>query len=335
MSTRKTNVNIFLRNPNKLGNFSLEIFYNELYKELVKSVNLKIINVPYKNRGIFGRIYNIIFCYFNQTDVNHIVGDIAYCSLLMKKKKLVITILDCVSLYGKNDIKKTLLKYFLYSMPVKRASQVITISEATKFDVEKFLNKKFYNSTVIPVTVSSTFFSKKIKESNTRFNNRFLMLGTAPNKNIERVSQALEGINGELHIIGKLSKSQKNQLLKSKIKFIEYSYPLTEEEIVHQYSLTDILIFPSILEGFGMPIIEGNLMNVPVITSEISSMPYVAGNSAILVDPFSISSIRDGINSIINDKKLRDNLIILGKKNSKRFTIKKISSQHLNVYNKI
>ena len=335
MSKRKINLNIFLRNPNKLGNFSLEIFYNELYKELVKSVNVRIIRVPFKNKGIFGRICNIVFCFLNQTDINHVIGDITYCSLLMRKKKLVITILDCVSLYRKNDLKKALLKYFLFKMPIKRASKVITISDATKLDIEKFLNRKINNSVTIPVTVSSTFFSKNIKKSDSKFNNRFLMIGTAPNKNIERVSQALEGISGELQIIGKLNKSQKNQLLDSRIKFTEYSSPLTEKEVVGIYRLTDILLFPSTLEGFGMPIIESNLMNVPVLTSNISSMPYVAGESAILVDPFNIKSIKDGINLIINDKKLRKNLISLGRQNSKRFTINKISSQHLHLYNNL
>ena len=172
MSKRKTNVNIFLRNPNKLGNFSLEIFYNELYKELVKSVNLKIINVPFKSQGIFNRLFNIIFCFLNQTDVNHIVGDITYCSLLMRKSNLIITILDCVSLYKNNAIKKKILKYFLFSMPVNKASKIITISEATRNDLERFLNKKIQNCHTIPVSVSSSFFNQKLKKKKSKFNYR-------------------------------------------------------------------------------------------------------------------------------------------------------------------
>jgi len=332
MSKRKINLNIFLRNPNKIGNFSLEIFYNELYKELAKSVNVRIIKVPFKNKGIFGRICNIVFCFLNQTDINHVVGDITYCSLLMRKKNLVITILDCVSLYGKNDLKKAFLKYFLFKMPTKRASKVITISDATKLDIEKFLNRKINNSITIPVTVSSTFFSKNIKKSDSKFNNRFLMIGTAPNKNIERVSQALEGISGELQIIGKLNKSQKNQLLDSRIKFTEYSSPLTEKEVVDIYRLTDILIFPSTLEGFGMPIIEANLIGVCVLTSNISSMPYVSNNAAMLVDPFDVMSIRRGILKIVNDDGYRKSLIINGFRNASRFKINKIANQHKELY---
>ena len=335
MSTRKTNVNIFLRNPNKLGNFSLEIFYNELYKELVKSVNLKIINVPFKSQGIFNRLFNIIFCFLNQTDVNHIVGDITYCSLLMRKSNLIITILDCVSLYKNNAIKKKILKYFLFSMPVNKASKIITISEATRNDLERFLNKKIQNCYTIPVTVSSSFFNQKLEKKKSNFNYRYLMIGTAPNKNIERVSKALEGVKGELNIIGKLNNSQKAQLLKSKINFKEHAYALTEEKLINQYRLTDILIFPSTLEGFGMPIIEANLIGVCVITSNISSMPYVSNNSAFLVDPFDVESIKDGILKIINDKSYRESLILNGYGNAKRFEIKKIAKQHKELYYQI
>jgi glycosyltransferase involved in cell wall biosynthesis len=161
------------------------------------------------------------------------------------------------------------------------------------------------------------------------------MIGTAPNKNIERVSKALEGVKGELKIIGKLNNSQKAQLLKSKINFKEHAYALTEEELINQYRLTDILIFPSTLEGFGMPIIEANLIGVCVITSNISSMPYVSNNSAFLVDPFDVESIKAGILKIINDKSFRESLILNGYGNAKRFEIKKIAKQHKELYYQI
>lgn len=335
MINKKINVNIFLRNPNKLGNFSLEIFYNELLSELNKKINVKIKIVPFKNKGVIGRIVNIIYCWSNQADINHIVGDISYCSLLMKKKKLVITILDCISMYGDNNFKKYLLRYFLFLMPVNKAKKIIVISESTKKDLEKLLNKKLYNCNVIPVTVSSSFFTNKLISNKSNLSKRYLMIGTAPNKNIERVSQALETLNGELHIVGKLNQSQIDQLIKSKINYVEYAYPLTENEIMNQYRLADILLFPSTLEGFGMPIIEANLMSVPVLTSNISSMPYVAGKSAILVDPFNYKSIRKGINSILTENSLKKKLVFEGTKNAQRFTIDKISTMHLNLYKEI
>ena len=328
-------INIFLRNPNKLGNFSLEIFYNELFSQLRETVNVRLVILPFKNRGIINRIFNIFFCYMNQADINHLVGDISYCSLMLNKKRLVLTILDFVSLYQNKKIKKFLLKKFLFQIPINKASKTIFISEATRIDAKKFLNKEIINSEIIPVTVSSTFFNYCHTNKKKDFAKKFLMIGTAPNKNIERVAMALEGIDLSLTIIGKLNSSQRSQLINCNINFVELDFALSEDEVIIQYKNADVLIFTSTLEGFGMPIIEANLMNVCVITSNVSSMPFVAGNSALLCDPFSVKSIKNAILKIIDNKQLREDLIDLGKENAKRFNLNNLCSHHIEIYKSI
>lgn len=326
-------VNIFIRNPYRLGNFSVEIFYKELINELENKIDIKLIRVPFKNKGIIPRLLNILFCAVNQVEINHVVGDISYCTLLMKKKRLVLTILDCVSLNRHRGVKKYLLKLFLFKLPIIKSSSVIVISDATKNDLNHFINLKKVDYKVIPVTVSKTFFNSKFKLNPTKkFNKNFLIIGTAPNKNIERIALALEGIECKFSIIGKLNSRQKKQLISSKIDFKEIAYPLTENQIINEYKNSDLLIFCSELEGFGMPIIEANLMGVNVLTSNVSSMPYVASDSAVYVDPFNIQSIKDGIVRIIDNGKLRDQLLLKGLKNSNRFLIKPIADKHLELY---
>jgi glycosyltransferase involved in cell wall biosynthesis len=327
-------VNIFIRNPYRLGNFSVEIFYKELIDELENKIDIKLIRVPFKNKGIIPRLLNILFCAVNQVEINHIVGDISYCSFLMHKKRLVLTILDCVSLHRHKGIKKHLLKFFLFKFPILKSSKVIVISDATKNDLIHFINLKKVEYKVIPVTVSKTFFNKKIQQKNStkKFNKNFLIIGTAPNKNIERIAVALGGVECKLSIIGKLNSRQKTELINSKINFKEIAYPLTESQIINEYKKSDLLIFCSELEGFGMPIIEANLMGINILTSNISSMPYVASDSAVYVDPFAVQSIKDGIVRIIDNGELRDQLILKGLKNSNRFLIKQIANKHLTLY---
>jgi len=105
--------------------------------------------------------------------------------------------------------------------------------------------------------------------------------------------------------------------------------------MVQQYVDADILTFVSTYEGFGMPIVEANVVGRPVLTSNISSMPEVAGDAACLVDPFDVNSIREGLLKIIQDDNYRNNLIEKGKVNAQRFNPSFIAKMYLDIYKKI
>ena len=103
----------------------------------------------------------------------------------------------------------------------------------------------------------------------------------------------------------------------------------------HQYQLADIISFPSIFEGFGMPIIEGQATGRPVLSSNIAPMTEVAGDGACLINPHNINQIRHGFLPLINDKDYRDGLIQKGFENVKRFSIEHISEQYMNLYHNL
>ena len=114
-----------------------------------------------------------------------------------------------------------------------------------------------------------------------------------------------------------------------------YKNSLTEEAVYQEYVKCDILSFVSLLEGFGMPILEANATGRVVITGNSSSMPEVAGDGALLVDTSNTAEIKEGFLQLINDSALRNELIEKGFKNVRRFSIDNIIKQHELLYKEV
>ena len=84
--------------------------------------------------------------------------------------------------------------------------------------------------------------------------------------------------------------------------------------------MADVFIFPSLYEGFGIPILEGQKCGIPVVASNISAIPEIGGKGALYVDPYSIEDISNKLQQIITDNDLRERLIREGYKNIERFS---------------
>jgi len=91
----------------------------------------------------------------------------------------------------------------------------------------------------------------------------------------------------------------------------------------------------STYEGFGLPIVEANAVGRPVITSNVCSMPEVAGDAAFLVDPFDVEDIRRGVLLLINDSHLRRDLVRRGFLNVRRFSIESVATQYRSLYDEL
>ena len=110
---------------------------------------------------------------------------------------------------------------------------------------------------------------------------------------------------------------------------------LTEKEIIAEYNQCDMVIFCSLFEGFGMPILEANAIGRALLCSDIPIMHEIAGNSALFVNPEDVNSISNGLTKLLSDSKLRDALIDNGFQNVKRFSPEIIMSQWNNLYNSL
>lgn len=161
-----------------------------------------------------------------------------------------------------------------------------------------------------------------------------LQVGTWPNKNLERVTRALKGLSCHLLIVGKLSAEQKSILEENEIEYTN-GFQLSKDELIEWYRKSDIVMFATLFEGFGLPILEAQATGRPVITSNISPMKDVAGNGACLVDPLSEKEIRDAVLKISFDENYRSELIQQGLKNIQRYQVSAIADQYLQLYQKV
>ena len=282
--------------------------------------------------GLFRRIYNVIEAPFRQGDVNHITGDVHYISLLLRKRKTILTILDCGFMSNQVGLKAAVLKLFWLTLPVKRAQVITAISEFTKQDILRFVDCDPEKIRVVPVAINQRF--QKVPKEFNESCPTLLQVGSAPNKNLTRIIEAVGGLNIQLHIIGKITPENLLLLEANKIKY-KNCFSISDDELLQSYIDCDILLFPSTFEGFGMPILEAQAIGRPVITSNNSSMPEVAGDSAILVDAFLVDEIRKAVLNITTNRELREELVQKGFENIKRYDPDLIANQYCALYEEI
>ena len=324
----------FHRKPRGL-NFSVEVLFEEIRKCLPKSIQPVVSTATYTSNGLWKRLYIAIEAAKREKwgDINHITGDVNFIGLFFKKRKTVLTILDVGFMNHPNPLARFILKLFWIVLPVKRAAVVTTISQATKDELLKYVVCDPDKIKVVYVPVSEKF----VKGPEKPFNKKcpvLLQIGTKANKNVARLIEATKGLNCHLDIVGGLSEGLQHKLEEYGIKYT-LSSRIPEEELLAKYYNCDLVTFMSTYEGFGLPIVEANIIGRPVITSNILSMPEVAGDAAHLVNPFDVEEMRKGILKMIGEEKYREKLVANGFKNWERFSAKKIAQQLEEIYKQL
>lgn len=326
---KQVKVVFFHRKPRPKVNFSVEILFQQIRNALPQEIDWEVKQLKYISNGLFKRIYICLEAAFTQKGINHVTGDINFIGILLKKKKTVLTILDVGFMKHPNALARALLKWFWITLPVRRAGIVTTISEATKTELLKYVKKDPDLIKVIYVPILP-LYQKKVRPFN-KSEPVILQVGTKFNKNVVRLVQALKGISCKLEIIGQIDEKLTNELTHAGINYQSFKN-LSDAEIVERYIASDLVAFVSTYEGFGMPIVEANAVGRVVVTSNLLSMPEVAGNAAHLVDPFDVNSIRQGILKVIDDDIYRERLIHNGYENRKRFDVEAIARQYSAIY---
>ncbi|MBC6476423.1 MAG: glycosyltransferase family 4 protein [Hormoscilla sp. GM7CHS1pb] len=211
--------------------------------------------------------------------------------------------------------KSPLLPYFRYYVPqvLAQATQIICNSQATAKDITEFYQIPL--DKILPVPLA--YDSKNFKFLDLPTGNYFLYVGrSAPYKNLPRLIAAFARIKEkdyQLWLAGTPDRRYTPGLrafveelgLTDKVKFLDY-VPYSKLPVLMNRAIG--LVFPSLWEGFGIPVLEAMACGTPVITSNISSLPEITGDAAILVDPYNVGEITAAMETVVGEAGVRSDL---------------------------
>ena len=323
-------VSLFLRKKRYGQNSIEEIAYDIASSN--EDVSLK--TFPEATSSLKNIIANIKYARANKGDVNLFYQPSeAYCTWGLKNS--IVTYHDIGTLVSRSRLKTFLLKVLIIWIPEFCARKLVCISEFTKKELtDSLLIKKHASKIVLIYQGYKRQLTYSPKEYNTS-NPVILHVGTAERKNLSTVIKALEGSKFHLDIVGELSLEQKELLEKTKIDYTNY-VDLDYSELVKLYQKCDIVTFPSSYEGFGMIVIEANVIGRCVITSSIPVIKEIAGDGSYFVeDPLDVQELKDAISKIDSDSTLREELICRGRKNAERFTMQNLIDSYNKLYTQL
>ncbi len=253
----------------------------------------------------------------------------------------VVTIHDCIHLmfpqYLPNRVAHGYARASI-EMAARRATRVLTVSESSKRDILRFVDADPAKIDVIYNAYDERFGLEPREEDVVRLRERYqlhdrfvLYAGNVkPHKNLERLIEAfhlvrrrglddlkLVMIGDEISKYAALKRAVHQHQLHKYVRFFGY---LPEDTLAIMYRLAGVFVFPSLYEGFGLPPLEAMASGTPVVTSNLSSLPEVAGNAAILVDPYDPESIADGMYRVLTDPVLQADLRRKGLARARQFS---------------
>jgi glycosyltransferase involved in cell wall biosynthesis len=356
-----------LRTLQAQDSFELEISYQPGLKkwlrgdlsipDILKAYGTSVLPIPVRISNLLLDYYcepaiSYFEKYFNNPDIVHGTNYTVYpCNQSLK----VMSIYDLTFMkYPEytNLVVKTYIKRVQQCL--KWTDLVLTISESSKQDIVEYLGVKPEKVCVTPLasrykhnylsTISTQTQHKLIAQAAYDFSQPYLLFVSTiePRKNIEAIVTAFNQLKKQakiphhLVLIGKkgwhyepIFRAIENSPYKQDIHHLDY---LSDELVALFYAKADVFVYPSHYEGFGLPVLEAMTLGTPVVSSQTSSIPEVAGDAALLIDPNNPVQLADSILNVINDSQLRQELIQKGKKQAQLFSWERTAKETLKAY---
>jgi glycosyltransferase involved in cell wall biosynthesis len=230
---------------------------------------------------------------------------------------------------------------------VRHAAAIIADSSATRTDIIARLKVDPSRIHVIPLGVSAHFSARDTGEARRRIGEALsidapyiLALGTLePRKNLTTVLNAYARLGSDAPILVLAgARGWKDSPVFEQVKRAGLSARVVFSGFVSDGLLPDLyagaraFVYPSLYEGFGLPVLEAMACGVPVITSKTSSLPEVAGDAALLIDPTDVDELADAMQRVLSDASLSDELRKRGLRRASHFTWERTARETLDVY---
>ena len=323
---KRPDVVIFMRKKRMDAN-SIENIFNTLMPYFGSEV--KMVELPCVGGDVWGCLRNLWFAWRKSGRVNHVSGEVYYIAMVLPR--CLLTLHDVGSICTGGRVAQWLKRLFWITLPMHMARYVSVISENSRRELIALApcvakkSKVIYNP--FRVDMPETDFREHKRP-------RILHIGTKPNKNLKRVVEALRGLEVELMILGVPTEHQKQMLADSGLNYNIFS-DLPYSDVLMLYASADIVSFPSLYEGFGMPVLEAQNERKPILASDIAVLHEVAGEGALFCNPESVESIHEGFLRLLTDEELRKRLVAEGEKNLSRFAPERIAAQYRALYTQL
>jgi glycosyltransferase involved in cell wall biosynthesis len=272
----------------------------------------------------------------------------------------ILTIHDVIPL-NYREAMPFFTNYFLYRPGIRLAGRlndrIATVSEFSKQDIAQKTGASLDKISVIPNGLRAPFIQderlEKELEERFQLQDGFILYvgGIHERKNVARLIRAFarlvkeQGFPGKLLATGSVSGAPYQEKMKAILDVVVqetgmgervvFTGFVTDEELEALMRKTHFMIYPSLYEGFGMPLLEAMQVGTPVITSNLTAMPEVAGGAALLVDPFDVGDITKAMSKLLGDGDLREEMIRKGIEVAKGFSWQRTSEEYLALYESV
>ena len=306
---------------------------------IIYTLDFNILALPISAIG-FKRDLKLFTYFYNiKKEYKTYFSFMPYSPLFFSFDKQIITIHDLGHIHHKSFLPWYKLWYFVLNIKqaVKKATKIITVSETSKKDIKKYF--KTTKEVIVATNAVEVFDKSKYLFPKSIKNNKRYILHVGEHrshKNILRLIEAFAQLKNkkgtqdiQLVLVGKEYKDSKQKIDAMITSFLHIKNDVhvfnrvTDQQLYEYYAHASVFILPSLYEGFGIPLLEAMIFDVPVITSNRSATKEVVGDAALLVDPLDINDISQSIHKVLFNNDIKNDLIKKGKERAKYYSWEK------------